>query len=65
MIHTAFDTFLTSEQLYNSPSRKDGVDEATETKLRVYGCERIQEGGILLKAYPFGITDLFSSLKSC
>jgi hypothetical protein len=32
MIYTAIDTFyLTDEQLRDSPSRKDGIDEATET----------------------------------
>ncbi|XP_011093757.2 cyclin-L1-1 [Sesamum indicum] len=50
MIYTAIDTFyLTDEQLKNSPSRKDGIDEATETTLRIYGCDLIQESGILLK----------------
>ncbi|KAF9607408.1 hypothetical protein IFM89_035546 [Coptis chinensis] len=45
-----YDTFyLTEEQLKNSPSRKDGIDEATETALRIYGCDLIQESGILLK----------------
>ncbi|KAJ7969160.1 Cyclin-L1-1 [Quillaja saponaria] len=50
MIYTAIDTFyLTEEQLQNSPSRKDGIDEATETTLRIYGCDLIQESGILLR----------------
>ncbi|KAI4301858.1 hypothetical protein L6164_035096 [Bauhinia variegata] len=50
MIYTAIDTFyLTDEQLNNSPSRKDGIDEATETTLRIYGCDLIQESGILLR----------------
>lgn len=50
MIYTAIDTFyLTEEQLKNSPSRKDGIDEATETTLRIYGCDLIQESGILLR----------------
>ena len=53
MIYTAIDTFyLTDEQLKNSPSRKDGIDEATETTLRIYGCDLIQESGILLRLYP-------------
>lgn len=53
MIYTAIDTFyLTDEQLRDSPSRKDGIDEATDTALRVYGCDLIQESGILLKLYP-------------
>ncbi|XP_058076852.1 cyclin-L1-1 isoform X2 [Magnolia sinica] len=50
MIYTAIDTFyLTDEQLRNSPSRKDGIDETTEMTLRIYGCDLIQESGILLK----------------
>ncbi|XP_019187832.1 PREDICTED: uncharacterized protein LOC109182188 isoform X2 [Ipomoea nil] len=50
MIHTAVDTFyLTDEQLKNSPSRRYGIDEATERTLRIYGCDLIQESGILLK----------------
>ncbi|XP_073221641.1 cyclin-L1-1-like isoform X1 [Cicer arietinum] len=50
MIYTAIDTFyLTDEQLSKSPSRKDGIDEATETTLRIYGCDLIQESGILLR----------------
>ncbi|CAK9143117.1 unnamed protein product [Ilex paraguariensis] len=54
MIYTAIDTFyLTDEQLKNSPSRKDGLDEATEKTLRIYGCDLIQESGILLRLYPF------------
>lgn len=53
MIYTAIDTFyLTDQQLKTSPSRKDGIDEATETTLRIYGCDLIQESGILLKLYP-------------
>ncbi|XP_016441263.1 cyclin-L1-1 [Nicotiana tabacum] len=50
MIYTALDTFyLTEEQLINSPSRKDGIDDVTETTLRIYGCDLIQESGILLR----------------
>lgn len=50
MIYTAIDTFyLTDDQLTNSPSRKDGIDEETEITLRIYGCDLIQESGILLK----------------
>ena len=53
MIYTAIDNFyLTDEELNNSPSRKDGIDEATETILRIYGCDLIQESGILLRLYP-------------
>lgn len=54
MNYTAIDNFyLTEEQIKTSPSRKDGIDEATELALRIYGCDLIQEGGILLKLYPF------------
>ncbi|KAG8379003.1 hypothetical protein BUALT_Bualt07G0043100 [Buddleja alternifolia] len=50
MVYSAIDTFyLMDEQLENSPSRRDGVDEATETTLRIYGCDLIQESGILLQ----------------
>eukprot|EP00249_Psilotum_nudum_P023151 c28760_g1_i5 orf=413-1675(+) len=50
MIYTAIDTFyLPEEQIRNSPSRKDGIVEDVETALRLYGCELIQESGILLK----------------
>ncbi|KAJ7298564.1 hypothetical protein O6H91_06G042300 [Diphasiastrum complanatum] len=50
MIYTTLDTFyLSDEQIKSSPSRKDGVDEETETVLRLYGCELIQESGIFLK----------------
>lgn len=53
MIYTAIDNFyLPEEQIKNSPSRKDGIDEATETTLRIYGCDLIQEAGILLRLYP-------------
>jgi hypothetical protein len=49
MIYTAIDTFyLTAEQLNDSPTRRDGVEADTEYALRVYGCELIQEAGILL-----------------
>lgn len=40
--------YLTVEQLENSPSRSDGIDKDTEGRLRMYGCELIQEAGILL-----------------
>lgn len=56
MIYTALDTFyLSDEQLQNSPSRKDKLDEETETTLRIYGCDLIQESGILLKLYTYSL----------
>lgn len=48
--------YLTDEQLKDSPSRKDGIDEVTETTLRIYGCDLVQESGILLKLYPLLIS---------
>ena len=49
MIYTAINNFyLTDEHLKNSPSRKDGIDEDTETTLRIYGCDLIQEGASAL-----------------
>lgn len=39
------------ELLVNTPSRIESVDERTETMLRVYGCELIQEAGILLRMH--------------
>ena len=36
-------------RLESSPSKKDGIDAQTETLHRVFGCELIQEAGILLK----------------
>lgn len=53
MAYASIDTFYpTEEQLRDSPSRRDGVDEATEARLRSYGCELVQEAGILLRLYP-------------
>nr|XP_024396544.1 cyclin-L1-1-like isoform X3 [Physcomitrium patens]PNR39960.1 hypothetical protein PHYPA_020240 [Physcomitrium patens] len=50
MIYTALDTFyVTEELLSNSPSRNDGIDEMTESTLRRFGCDLVQESGILLK----------------
>ena len=43
------DFYLSEEALAASPSRADGVDVATEAGLRRYGCEVIQEAGILLR----------------
>ena len=52
MIYTTIDIFyLTNEQLKNSPSRKDGISEATETTFRIYGCDLIQKSSILLRLY--------------
>ncbi|CEL98528.1 unnamed protein product [Vitrella brassicaformis CCMP3155] len=37
------------DALWSPPSREHGIDESTETQLRVYGCELIQKAGTLLK----------------
>ncbi|KAF2548097.1 hypothetical protein F2Q70_00020791 [Brassica cretica] len=53
MIYTAIDNlYLTEEQIKTSPSRKDGIDEATEVALRIYGCDcdLIQEGSSAKKS---------------
>ena len=50
MIFTALDNFYVSkEDLANSPSRKDGISSDVEREQRIYGCEMIQEAGILLR----------------
>jgi hypothetical protein len=41
--------YLSDEDLENSPSRQHGIDRETEITLRIYGCELIQEAGILLR----------------
>ena len=41
--------WFTDDILSVSPSRKDGIQEAEEKLHRIYGCELIQEAGILLK----------------
>ena len=41
--------YLTAEQLADSPSRRDGIDEDIETRLRLWGCEVIQEAVVLLE----------------
>lgn len=40
---------LPPERLNPTPSSLDGLDEETETDLRILGCELIQTAGILLK----------------
>jgi len=41
--------FLSDEECLNSPSRADGVSEADEFALRLFGGELVQEGGVLLR----------------
>lgn len=42
--------FLSSAELEDSPSRRDGVDAETERRLRLFGCESIQTAVLYLKA---------------
>lgn len=46
--------------LGDTPSRKDGIDAATENKYRVWGCQLINEAGIMLVLYrgPVPIVNL-------
>lgn len=37
------------ELLHDSPSRRAGVAAATETSLRIFGCERVQLGVLYLR----------------
>lgn len=40
---------LPENKLCPTPSQNDGLDQETETDLRILGCELIQTAGILLK----------------
>ena len=46
-------TYVDPHLVSNTPSRASGIDEETETALRIYGCELIQEAGVLLRLYPY------------
>jgi hypothetical protein len=51
----------------STASRADGIDAATEFDMRVFGCELIQEAGILLKLYaPLAdsLSVIFASLAA-
>jgi hypothetical protein len=49
MLHQLQNVLVPHELIENPPSRVDGVDAETEMKLRIFGCELIQEAGILLQ----------------
>lgn len=57
--------YFTEAELANSPSRLDGVDEATEAELRAFGCQVIQQAGILLKLYVFNSIIFFCPPRTC
>lgn len=42
-------SLIPAETLSSSPSRQDGVDASTELAQRIWGCELIEEAGILLR----------------
>eukprot|EP00124_Ichthyophonus_hoferi_P004477 Ihof_evm3s499 gene=Ihof_evmTU3s499 len=49
-VHLTLDNLvIPTEQLRNTPSKRDGIDGETETDLRILGCEMIQLAGKLLK----------------
>eukprot|EP00743_Colponemidia_sp_Colp-15_P010261 GILK01011283.1.p1 GENE.GILK01011283.1~~GILK01011283.1.p1 ORF type:complete len:282 (-),score=39.11 GILK01011283.1:167-967(-) len=43
------DILLPADVLSNTPSRQEGMSAEQETQIRIFGCQRIQEAGILLK----------------
>lgn len=51
-------TLASREQVSETPSRQDGLPASLEEELRVYGCQLIQQGGILMSLYvdSFSIT---------
>ncbi|XP_022901051.1 cyclin-L1 [Onthophagus taurus] len=49
IVLTLKNQLLPEEKLRSTPSQNDGLDNDTETDLRIYGCELIQTAGILLK----------------
>ncbi|XP_044726848.1 cyclin-L2 [Chrysoperla carnea] len=49
IILTLNNCLLPEEKLSQTPSRNDGLDDETETDLRIWGCELIQTAGILLR----------------
>ena len=49
VILTLRNVLIPPERLCPTPSSLDGLDNDTETDLRIMGCELIQTAGILLK----------------
>lgn len=41
-------TLASEAQVRETPSRRDGIPAEFEDELRVYGCQLIQQAGILL-----------------
>ncbi|PSN46221.1 Cyclin-L1 [Blattella germanica] len=49
IVLTLKNCLLPDEKLTPTPSQNDGLDQETESDLRILGCELIQTAGILLK----------------
>jgi hypothetical protein len=49
IVLTLKNCLLPEDRLCPTPSQNDGLDQETETDLRILGCELIQTAGILLK----------------
>jgi hypothetical protein len=49
IVLTLKNCLLPEDKLSPTPSQNDGLDQETETDLRILGCELIQTAGILLK----------------
>uniref|UniRef100_A0A6B2L7I7 Cyclin-like domain-containing protein n=1 Tax=Arcella intermedia TaxID=1963864 RepID=A0A6B2L7I7_9EUKA len=49
MLQQLENVYFTDEQVLNTPSREDQISFYVERRLRIYGCELIQDAGILLK----------------
>ena len=62
IVLTLENVLIPHEKLVPSPSAQDGLDEETETFLRVAGCELIQTSGILLKLPQ--VTNQFTMIVS-
>jgi hypothetical protein len=60
MLQQLQNVYIPPDQIDNTPSRRDGIDAETETRLRIYGCELIQESGILLRLYGSQLTQIVS-----
>jgi hypothetical protein len=43
MLQQLENVYIPPDQIDNTPSRRDGIDAETEARLRIYGCELIQE----------------------
>jgi len=49
MLQQVQNSYFTEDEINNSPSRLDGIDADLERRVRFYGCELINNAGILLR----------------